>query len=431
MPFDPIVFADRSKPALNAAALAHMQTQYDQAVADAATAANAAYGQVFQVSAYETIHAAYAALVSAGGGTLQIRGDVSVETDFIMSENVTCLVDGYGGRLLPAPGVIALGMEVGPSDVTLIAVEGLEIDATNQGGTAGGATGIRVKDHLGAVIRDVVIKQCATGILITDSPGKWSESSQLDAVRIEECAIGIDVQNDGGTGSFGYAGWGRVAIYGVPEGGVGFRVGAGANLYHFTLARLVVQTSGAVASGTATLMEVAGVIRRDSTINAVFESSASAFSGTRNGLALVSGATIDGLGLRAYFQGTFTNKIYNPATVAFQFREDNDRDLKASASGQDLADYWVFGDAFARTIMRPGRIMLGSGAAAPDAQIVRWGPDLAGPDTGDSWRVDGTWNGGNLRLGNYRLWVDASGNLRIKSSAPSSDMDGTVVGAQS
>jgi hypothetical protein len=35
-----------------------------------------------------------------------------------------------------------------------------------------------------------------------------------------------------------------------------------------------------------------------------------------------------------------------------------------------------------------------------------------------------------LILGNYYLWVDSSGRLRIKSSTPTSDTDGEVVGAQ-
>lgn len=35
-----------------------------------------------------------------------------------------------------------------------------------------------------------------------------------------------------------------------------------------------------------------------------------------------------------------------------------------------------------------------------------------------------------LLLGNYRIWVDGSGRLRIKSTAPSSDTDGTVIGTQ-
>ena len=40
------------------------------------------------------------------------------------------------------------------------------------------------------------------------------------------------------------------------------------------------------------------------------------------------------------------------------------------------------------------------------------------------------WDGEHLVLGAYHLWVDATGDLRIKSSAPTSDGDGTVVGTQ-
>jgi hypothetical protein len=44
---------------------------------------------------------------------------------------------------------------------------------------------------------------------------------------------------------------------------------------------------------------------------------------------------------------------------------------------------------------------------------------------------NGAWNGGHFIMGSYHLWVDSSGRLRIKSSAPTSDTDGTVVGTQS
>ena len=43
---------------------------------------------------------------------------------------------------------------------------------------------------------------------------------------------------------------------------------------------------------------------------------------------------------------------------------------------------------------------------------------------------DGAWNGKPLLLGSSYLWVDATGDLRIKSGAPASDTDGTVVGTQ-
>lgn len=41
------------------------------------------------------------------------------------------------------------------------------------------------------------------------------------------------------------------------------------------------------------------------------------------------------------------------------------------------------------------------------------------------------WNSGALmHLGNYALWIDSSGRLRVKNGDPSSDIDGAVVGSQ-
>jgi hypothetical protein len=44
---------------------------------------------------------------------------------------------------------------------------------------------------------------------------------------------------------------------------------------------------------------------------------------------------------------------------------------------------------------------------------------------------DGIWNGTPLQMGSWYLWVDTTGDLRIKNSFPTSDTDGTVVGTQS
>lgn len=43
----------------------------------------------------------------------------------------------------------------------------------------------------------------------------------------------------------------------------------------------------------------------------------------------------------------------------------------------------------------------------------------------------GRWDSGHLELGVYHIWIDMSGRLRIKNSAPTSDTDGTIVGTQS
>jgi len=44
---------------------------------------------------------------------------------------------------------------------------------------------------------------------------------------------------------------------------------------------------------------------------------------------------------------------------------------------------------------------------------------------------DDDWDDQPVIIGSYYLWVDSTGDLRIKSSAPSSDTDGTIVGTQS
>lgn len=74
-------------------------------------------------------------------------------------------------------------------------------------------------------------------------------------------------------------------------------------------------------------------------------------------------------------------------------------------------------------------VYYGGGAVATDVSLVRsaaarWGV------VGD-FNLAGAFDSGRLMLGAYYLWVDATGDLRIKSGAPTSDTDGTIVGTQS
>lgn len=47
-------------------------------------------------------------------------------------------------------------------------------------------------------------------------------------------------------------------------------------------------------------------------------------------------------------------------------------------------------------------------------------------------QVEGaTWNGPHPILGQYHIWVDATGDVRIKSTPPTTDLDGTIIGTQS
>lgn len=78
------------------------------------------------------------------------------------------------------------------------------------------------------------------------------------------------------------------------------------------------------------------------------------------------------------------------------------------------------------------RIYAGTGAADINAApFIKERNGGIGTEGFDLVAGTGAWNSGHLRLGANHLWVDATGDLRIKSSAPTSDTDGVVVGAQS
>lgn len=75
-------------------------------------------------------------------------------------------------------------------------------------------------------------------------------------------------------------------------------------------------------------------------------------------------------------------------------------------------------------------ILLGDGASAPDAGFRRIAANQIGPRSNDFFNVGSAWDGSHLIMGAYHLWVDATGDLRIKNGVPTSDTDGIVVGAQ-
>lgn len=55
---------------------------------------------------------------------------------------------------------------------------------------------------------------------------------------------------------------------------------------------------------------------------------------------------------------------------------------------------------------------------------------FTGKGLGNVKVISSAYNGSHFQIGNYHLWVDSSGRLRIKSSAPTSDTDGAIVGTQ-
>lgn len=84
-----------------------------------------------------------------------------------------------------------------------------------------------------------------------------------------------------------------------------------------------------------------------------------------------------------------------------------------------------------RQILADGSESFGDGTGATDAFTGRQASGVWGTGSTTSLKVgNSTWDGAHLILGAYHLWVDGSGKIRIKSGAPSSDTDGTVIGTQ-
>lgn len=101
-----------------------------------------------------------------------------------------------------------------------------------------------------------------------------------------------------------------------------------------------------------------------------------------------------------------------------------------------LTDSYIYrvlleGETHPRFDVGPTGVLLwGSGSAAQDTSLSRDAANRLSMANGDTFRVQGTWNGGHFEMGTFHIWVDATGDLRIKDGAPASDLDGTVVGAQ-
>lgn len=112
------------------------------------------------------------------------------------------------------------------------------------------------------------------------------------------------------------------------------------------------------------------------------------------------------------------------------------RTLHRAGFGDNTVDWQVDTEAYPWLSLQSfyKGIAFGSGATAIDTYLQRTGARTLGMGTvGGSQFFDAgaAWNGNHLLLGAYHVWVDNSGRLRIKSGAPTSDVDGTVVGTQS
>jgi hypothetical protein len=92
--------------------------------------------------------------------------------------------------------------------------------------------------------------------------------------------------------------------------------------------------------------------------------------------------------------------------------------------------YYASGESLSTTTARftLPMVFIGQELYAPEPMRLTDGSNTV---YGNMTFVGGGWNTAHMILGAYHLWVDSTGDLRIKSGAPTSDTDGTVVGTQS
>ena len=142
-----------------------------------------------------------------------------------------------------------------------------------------------------------------------------------------------------------------------------------------------------------------------------------------------------GGGVVAYDMGASEDGNGDPLTYSANSGEG---ETKTTATGT-----FTYADVTERTDYTATFTVTGGGVtSAPVVRTVTVIPQVQANAIGAPYLVvngqkiplgghDSAWSGVLLRLGNYRLWVDATGDLRIKNGPPASDTDGTVVGSQS
>lgn len=123
--------------------------------------------------------------------------------------------------------------------------------------------------------------------------------------------------------------------------------------------------------------------------------------------------------------GTLTlNRVASEGTITAQdYIAVNPTDPAAYAFA-----VWKTSQVAPRLYVRgDGGLYWGDGNGPMDVTLSRTAPNVLSMAAGDSFAVEGAWNGGRLRLGAVELWVD-NGVIRTKAGVPGSIADGTALG---
>lgn len=189
-----------------------------------------------------------------------------------------------------------------------------------------------------------------------------------------------------------------------------------------------------------------------STRSLLVTSEATTKSATDNLYCNYSGLILDDApGEINYSTGSVVRDFGSSSTMTFGAQTDRCMGSVSGGRGaifvNDGVNNVMLSDAFGKINIQKGGFRIGttggrydgegnvilasvSGNTIQNSLIIQ--PTVAGfakpLQVSQAW--DSAETGAGFRLGGHRLWVDASGRLRIKNGAPTSDTDGVVVGSQ-
>jgi hypothetical protein len=371
-------------------------------------------------------------------GTLYIPpGDYLLSSGLVFdASKPVAVVQAIGAVLKPASSVAAVTWVAESLPVSNARHVNLQVNGGITTGTDGptasnGTVGLVLKNVTFALVDHLNVTKCDTGVKLlsaknTAGTALWCEHNRLDG-DVTYCNVAVDVVTTDGTGSFAGT---DITRMNIDRCHVGIRQDAASSLYRsrFTGIQMWLRQDqvGWDLSGNLDGVKV--------------ECAAEAITGTNQTLFHFRSTAQNVYTVHARLKSTafdevVNRRITNDTSGDNFWYQSGTADLVIDSAEKTTDARWrlrrpgwtrgaieaTFGGSGGALVFGPG------GTSAPDSRIERQGSNLLGLAAGDSFALEGTYNGGHLLLGSNHLWLDATGKLRIKASAPSSDTDGTLV----
>jgi hypothetical protein len=421
---------------------------------------NASRG-VFNVLDYNnSLSAALAAACAAGGGEVVLpEGSYTLTTQHkITRGNVILRGQGAGSVLAFSSalganaGIYVEDDSAGDADIEYVTIRDLCITLAHAD-----SIGIQFDRAVKPLMLNVVIQgtnTAQTGVIMDgegDQTGTWGGGLHVLACRFMYLKYGVKVQNGAGTCNFTDSWFSGAYPDPIADSiGISFAdVNAGTN----TVIGCDIESFAQAIYDAGLYNRIIGNRFEFNTANIVHVASTSGFYIAGNFYDSLSNTITRpyyGIQLDPQYPPVVGQYLAEAADVKFILKgietakstrfeaHINSATPALIMSGQDTGSTNIFGEVTAGPEANVGsggwRLKIGTVAAVPIDFYL--GSLVAGGfDTSYNFAVrpagNGGFDNGHLIVGNYHLWVDSTGDLRIKSSAPTSDGDGAVVGSQS